>query len=188
MTTATRVGRAASENDRKQDDASVASPAKRLDARTVRAARRPPRYFTLNGAAMVSIAAVALSVIGILYLIQTAKVAGLGYELSDLQTKHDQLAIDNADLGYKIAKYQSLDAVNQIATQKLGMVPLTKDKFLDVQAPAGAQLPTPPAPSPPRLSLLQRIERAIGGVGSAEAPSKGPSALPTATPEVGKGP
>jgi cell division protein FtsL len=123
-----------------------------------------------------------LSIIGILYLIQTAHVASLGYRLSDVQNERDKLAIENARLGYDIAKYESLDTIDQIATQKLGMAPLTKQQYLDVQAPAQAQLPPLPPTERAPVSIFRRVIDEIAGVGRAEAPAQGPPALPAPTP------
>lgn len=143
------------------------------------ATQRPrPRYVTLNGATMVTIAAVALSIIGMLYLVQTAHVAGLGYELSRIEQRRDELAIENARLGYEIARYESLDTIQEIAVQQLGMTPLTRYQFLRVEQPRREQLTAPAPPPVPAESLWQRIERAIAGVGRAHAPAQGTPALP----------
>jgi len=143
-----------------------------------RAAVRPARrYFTLHGAAMVAIAAAALTVIGMLYLIQTSHVASLGYQLSRLQNQRDQLAIDNARLGYQVAQFESLDTIYQVATQKLGMVPLTRHQFMQVQVPANDQLPANAPQTAPPESGLRRVWRELAGIGRGQAPAQGPPAL-----------
>lgn len=166
MSSVTRIGR----------PATTTNP--RATRRTRSQARAPRRYFALNGAAMVTIAGVALSIIGILYLVQTSHVAKLGYELSRLQQRRDALAIENARLGYEVAKQESLDAVAQIATEELGMIPLSRYRFLEVQAPLDQELPELPAITPEPESFWERMQRALLGVGRATAPAQGPAALP----------
>ena len=157
--------------------------ARRVDGAPVsgRATVRPRparRYFTLNGARMVAIAAAALTVIGMLYLIQTAHVASLGYQLSRLQDQRDQLAIDNARLGYQVAQFESLDTIYQVATQQLGMVPLTRHQFMQVQVPANDQLPAVAPLTAPPESALRLVWRELTGIGRSQAPAQGPPALP----------
>jgi cell division protein FtsL len=129
--------------------------------------RQQGQYIALNGVAMVIIAAVALALIGILYLMQTARVAGLGYKFSDLQSQYYSLSLENSKLGYQVARDQSLDKVNQIATEQLGMTPLKNFQFLQVQRPANDNLPPTPPDVQPQRSLLQRIKAAITGQSSA---------------------
>ncbi len=129
------------------------------DRPTVPERRRPRgQYLALNGVAMVIIAAVALTAIGILYLVQTAKVAGLGYEFSRLQNQYYSLSLENSKLGYDVARDQSLDQVSQIATQQLGMTPLKNFQFLQVQRPANDNLPPLPPDVEPQKSLVERIK------------------------------
>ncbi len=130
--------------------------------------RRRPRgqYLALNGVAMVIIAAVALTAIGILYLVQTAKVAGLGYEFSRLQNQYYSLSLENSKLGYDVARDQSLDKVSQVATQQLGMTPLKNFQFLQVERPANDNLPPLPPDVIPQKSLFERIKAAIIGESS----------------------
>ncbi|MBX5444607.1 hypothetical protein [Sphaerobacter sp.] len=145
-------------------------------AQAVRRERR--RYVSLNGAALVIVAGVAVSVIGILYLIQTSHVASLGYELSRIERERNELAMENARLGYLVAEQESLEQVERVATQELGMRPLTRYRFLEVQAPAEEELPPPPTPTPDAETLWERVWRGLTGVGRAQAPATGSPALP----------
>ncbi len=133
--------------------------------------RRPGQrgYLTLNGAALVALAAIVLTVLGFLYLVQTTRVAGLGYELSRLQRDHDTVEIETARLGYEIAHYESLDTVKQVAIEQLGMSSGGQQRFLDVQRPAQEQLPPPPRETAPPESFWHRIERATLGTGRASS-------------------
>ena len=129
--------------------------------------RRAKQYFALNGVALVIIVAAALTVICILYLVQTAKVASLGYKFSALQDTYYSLSLDNSKLSYDVAREHSLDTINQIATSQLGMTPMQNFQFLQVQRPAQDNLP-PLAPEVrPHPSIWQRITAAITGEASA---------------------
>jgi cell division protein FtsL len=146
----------------------------------VRRQARP--YISLNGAAMVGIAALAIGVIGILYLIQTSQVAELGYQLSHLQSQHDDLALDNSRLAYQVGRYESLDTIQQVATQQLGMTHLENYQFLQVQRPPQENLIPLPAEHFPNRSLFERAKGALLGIGHSHG-VEGPSTLPP----VGKG-
>lgn len=149
--------------------------------------RRPKQYFALNGVALVIIVAVALTVICILYLVQTARVASLGYKFSALQDQYYSLSLENSKLGYDVAREQSLDTINQIATGQLGMKPMDDFKFVQVQRPAQADLPVPPDETPPHESTWQRIKAALTGEASASVPQQAakPATTPVATPPTG---
>lgn len=127
------------------------------------------KYLTLNGAALVVLAAIVLTVLGFLYLVQTTHVAGLGYELGRLQRDHDALEIEIARFGYDIAHYESLDTVEQVAIEQLGMGAMDQHQFLDVQRPAQEQLPPPPRETAPPESFWHRVERAVRGTGRASS-------------------
>ncbi|HVX29007.1 MAG TPA: hypothetical protein VHA53_00900 [Nitrolancea sp.] len=150
--------------------------------------RRPKQYFELNGVALVIIVAVALTVICILYLVQTAHVASLGYKFSALQDNYYALSLENSKLGYDVAREQSLDTINQIATGQLGMKPMTDFKFVQVQRPPSDDLPELPPETLPHLSTWQRIKAALTGEASASVPQKpakpSKSTAPSASPNV----
>ena len=150
---------------------------------TPRADRRERRrYLRLNGASMVMIATIALSIIGILYLVQTSQVAQLGYQLSRLQKQHDELALENARIGYEIARYESIEKVQQVAIERLGMTPLKQYRFLTVQRPAQENLPTLPPEQAPPPPVWQRALDALRGIGHAHAPTE-PAATATTSGE-----
>lgn len=158
--------------------------------------RKRGQYIALNGVAMVIIAAIALTLIGILYLMQTAKVASLGYQFSNLQNQYYSLSLDNSKLGYQVARDQSLDTISRIAIEQLGMTPLKNFRFLQVQRPANDNLPPVPSDVQPRPSLWQRVRSAIIGESSASVheqvttttsnvASATPQASPATTPQAG---
>ena len=147
-------------------------------ATTTSRRRKPRQYFALNGVALVIIVAFALSVICILYLVQTAKVAGLGYKFSALQDEYYALSLDNSKLGYDVAREHSLDTINQIATSQLGMTPMQSFQFMQVERPPQDNLPALPPEVRPRETIWSRIKAAITGEASASV-SQHPSATPS---------
>jgi cell division protein FtsB len=139
----------------------------RRKKKTARMSGAPRRYFEINGAIMVSIAAVALSIIGMLYLIQTSQVASLGYELSRMQERRQALALEISELKYELARYESLDTIDGMARGRLGMTPITNYEFTSIERPYQEELVVPiedPAPAEP---LATRVMHALFGVGSA---------------------
>lgn len=140
-------------------------------------ARRP--YIDMNGATMVSIAAIALTVIGLLYLIQTSQVAQLGYDMSRLQSREDALALEISELQYEVARYESLHTVEEMAEQRLGMVPMTNYEFIDVQEPAQRELSLPEPRAAKQDSIVERVINTLAGTGYAEDPSHSDPVLQT---------
>ncbi len=129
--------------------------------------RRP--YLVMNGATMVAIAAIALTVIGILYLIQTSEVAQLGYDLSRLQTQRDALTLEISELEYELARYESLQTVEEVALTRLGMTPMSNYEFIEIQEPAQRNLTIPQPDEREPQSFFERISDAVMGVGAAES-------------------
>jgi cell division protein FtsL len=147
----------------------VRSASTRRAAPTQRPVSRP--YITVNGATMVSIAAIALTVIGLLYLIQTSQVASLGYDMSRLQTQRDALSLEISELEYELARYEALHTVEQIAEERLGMTRMSNYAFIEVQEPAERNLTVPEQEKAPSQSLAERVVNAILGIGSANSAS-----------------
>ncbi len=129
--------------------------------------RRP--YLIINGATMVAIAAIALTVIGILYLIQTSEVAQLGYDLSRLQSQRDTVTMEISELEYEVARYESLQTVEEVAVTQLGMTPMSNYEFIEIQQPAERNLTIPAPAEPEKQSFFERVVDAVFGVGSAES-------------------
>jgi cell division protein FtsL len=129
--------------------------------------RRP--YLIINGATMVAIAAIALTVIGILYLIQTSEVAQLGYDLSRLQSQKDSMTLEVSELEYDVARYEALQTVEEVAVTQLGMTPMSNYEFIEIQAPAERNLTIPEPIEPASRTFFERIVDAVSGVGSAES-------------------
>jgi cell division protein FtsL len=136
---------------------------------TAAAPRRP--YFVLNGATMVAIAAIALTVIGILYLIQTSEVAQLGYDMSRLQAQRESMTLEISELEYELARYESLQTVEEVAVTQLGMTPMNNYEFIEIQEPAQRNLVLPDPVEHHTPSVFERVLDAVLGVGSANSES-----------------
>lgn len=138
--------------------------------RESRAARAVRAAGGLSNVAIAVIVALALGGLSVLYLIQTSQVVQLGYQLTHLQEEHDALVLENSRLRYEIARYQSLDTIEQMARNELGMVPVRRTLFLEVERPATSEL-TPVAESRPEVvPRWQRLWDQIWGIGRARDP------------------
>ncbi len=128
---------------------------------------RPRR---LNNALMFVLIALTISIVGLLYLIQTSHVAGLGYEVSRLERQRMDVALENQRLTYEIARRQSLPAVETMARDDLGMQPMGEHIYLTVPAPASDQLELPSPQEGRTRSLGERIWDRITGEAEANHP------------------
>jgi hypothetical protein len=121
----------------------------------------------LNNALVFSIVALAIGAVGLLYLVQTSRVASLGYQVSALQREREARLLRNQQLSYDVARYQSLVLVERVAREQLGMVPMEDYVFFTVARPVVDELPAPATPVPARPSLAERVWDRITGVGTA---------------------
>ncbi len=127
------------------------------------------RYLVMNGATMVSIAAIAITVIGLLYLVQTAHVAQLGYDMSRLHAQRENLTMEISELEYELSRFESIQTVEGVAEAQLGMTPLTNYEFVEIQEPANRQLSLPDEERHESRSWLGRVQDALTGAGAAES-------------------
>jgi cell division protein FtsL len=140
-------------------------------ARIVRPATPP-----LNTAALFTIVVLTIATVGLLYLVQTSQVAGLGYEVSRLERQRTEKALENQQLSYEVARLQALPRVEQEALGQLDMQPLDDYLFLTVPLPASEELPAPPAAATRERSVVERIWDRL--TGRAEATHPAPEAAP----------
>jgi hypothetical protein len=140
-------------------------------ARIVRPAAPP-----LNTAALFTIVVLTIATVGLLYLIQTSQVAGLGYEVSRLERQRTEKALENQQLGYDIARLQALPQVEQVALRQLGMQPMGDYLFLTVPLPAADELTEPAVPANHERSVVERVWDQLAG--RAEATHPAPEVAP----------
>lgn len=117
----------------------------------------------VNTALIFIVVAVLITAVGLLYLLQTNYVAGLGYEMSQLQEERSTLALRNEQLNYALAQYESLSAVESVAVGQIGMEEAESQMFLSVPRPVNAELPTPEPLQAEAASLPERIWQRLTG-------------------------
>ena len=121
----------------------------------------------VNTAVIYIVVAVLITAVGLLYLIQTNHVAGLGYEMSQLQRERATLSTRNEQLNYSIAEYESLSRVESIAVNQMGMQESEAFEFLTVSRPENEQLTLPEPDSPGSPSLIERVWQGLTGSSTA---------------------
>lgn len=124
--------------------------------------RRP-----LHSAVMIIIAASLVAVVGMLYLLQINYVASLGYDMSALQRTREARSVENQRLRAQIAELQSLDRIEEVAVDDLGMEPYEDYRFLSVTWPESSELQPPEPLQPAPDSLLDRLRNALFGEAAA---------------------
>jgi cell division protein FtsL len=117
----------------------------------------------MNSAFLFAVVALAITVIGLLYLIQTAHVASLGYEVTRLERERAAAALENQQLTYTVASYESLPRIEQVAVETLYMQPVDGHIFLVVPLPSWEELPLPAPVSQPEQSLAYRVWERLTG-------------------------
>jgi|GEM_PF-2092996 len=99
-----------------------------LSATRVRTRRQHlPRYLELHPAVRYLLAVALVCAISLLYLMQTSQVASQSYRLRAFEAQRNAVVRDNNRLQLQIAELKSRTRIQQIARNKLGMVPLGKN-------------------------------------------------------------
>ncbi len=143
----------------------------------VRRYRLPPQppepRSRVSSAVIFIVVAGLITAVGMLYLIQTNHVAGLGFEMSQLQREREALALRNEQLNYSLAGYESLGAVEEIALEQLGMSESEDFVFLSVPRPASDELPVVEPVEAHQPSVWRQIWNDLTGQATAIQPSAG---------------
>src|SRR3954447_26691352 len=97
------------------------------------------RYLSLDGARYLIAAAVILSLISLISLGQTGRLATQGYELAQMQTERNQLLRQRSALQLELSEAASRLKIDQRASA-LGLRPMTPDQahYVTVATPATA--------------------------------------------------
>jgi hypothetical protein len=146
----------------RRQDAAVIGDSPRARASAVARGARP-----MNAALLFTVVALSIMVVGLLYLIQTAQVASLGYELTRLERERATAALANQRLTYTVANYESLPAIERIAIDTRNMQPASDYAFIVVPLPPRDQLQLPPAPEQAEMSLGRRVWERLTGQSTA---------------------
>lgn len=121
------------------------------------------RSSRMNGAVMFTIAALGITMVGLLYLIQTSQIAGLGYEVSRLERERLEKSLENQALTYELSRFQALPAIEQVAIEDMGMLPVDDPIYLTVQSPPSDELIVAEPQAGTRRSLGERLWDALRG-------------------------
>jgi hypothetical protein len=102
------------------------------------------RYLRLDGGRHLIAAALLLSMISLISLNQTGRLAAIGYDITTLQQRKTILLRERNDMLLRLSQAQSLDTVRKRAEEQK-LRPLTADqvRYMTVE------LPTPDAPARP---------------------------------------
>ena len=137
--------------------------------------RRPeqaaPAPRRLGNPAVFLIVATTIAIIGLLYLIQTSQVAGLGYTVSQLENERMEQSLENQQLTYQVAAYEALPKIELAARGQLGMLPIDSHIFISVPRPASDDLIVPAPEQPRRRSVAERIWDRLTGEAEASHPA-----------------
>ncbi|HEU5099374.1 MAG TPA: hypothetical protein VFU22_10160 [Roseiflexaceae bacterium] len=95
------------------------------------------RYLSLDGGRYLIAAAVILSLMSLISLGQTGRLATQGYELAQLQDQRTQLLRQRSALQLRLSEAESLIKVDQLASG-LGLHPMTPDqaRYVTIAPPA----------------------------------------------------
>ena len=145
----------------------VARPPAAAASAPARSARRGAQS---RGPRLLILAALALSLLGVIYLLQISRVASYGYELARIQQRQAELDRENELLLYRLSEERRLERVDDLARRDYGMQPLDPGRLATATATAAASTAANGAPARP----TQRYQ--FIGV------QRPPAAPPTPTP------
>lgn len=135
---------------------------------------RLPQYLRLDGGRYLIAAALALSLLSLITLGQTGRLATKGYEIGQLQKYRTELLREQSKLNLRISEAQSLAKIEQRAQQQ-GLRPAMPDqiRYLTVaplvQAPPASEA-IPPAEAAPPVEVAPPVEAPATEAAPTEAP------------------
>ena len=103
-----------------------------------------------RGAGAVALAVLALSALGLLYLLQISRVASYGYTLSTIQARQAQLDREYELLLYQVSQERTPARVDDLARREYGMQPLDPGADAEGQPPAAAGTGAAATPAKPK--------------------------------------
>src|SRR5690242_9344582 len=86
-----------------------------------------PRYLQLDGGRYLIAAALLLSLMSLITLGQTGRLAAKGYEIAQLQERKTELLRERSTLNLRLSEAQSLDAIQRRA-EALHLRPMTSEQ------------------------------------------------------------
>jgi hypothetical protein len=104
-----------------------------------------PRYLRLDGGRYLIVAALLLSLMSLISLGQTGRLATKGYQLAQLQTQQSQLLRERSALLLRLSEAESLTSVEKRA-RSLNMRPMAPEqaRYITITPTAESMEPTKP--------------------------------------------
>ncbi|NOK58422.1 MAG: hypothetical protein GFH27_549279n228 [Chloroflexi bacterium AL-W] len=101
-----------------------------------------PRYLKLDGGRYLIAAVMVLSLMSMLTLGQTGRLASKGYTISQLQNQQTLLLRQHSSLQMDLSEHQSLDSITQRA-QDMGMRPVAPEqiRYVTIESDRANTLP-----------------------------------------------
>lgn len=111
----------------------IAWPGRRdLPKRAQAAKQRAHQLVVPRHVALFIVIAAVVCAVSLIYLVQTSAVANRAYQIDSLKYDNEELARANETLKLEIAEFESLAAVEQVATDQLGMQPVNDVEYISV--------------------------------------------------------
>lgn len=92
---------------------------------------------------VISVALLAVAAVGLVQVLQTSRVAEVGYTLRDLEVERQSLDANIRLLEAQIAQSSNLERLREQAVGRLGMVPPDNTMRIRVEAMAPSNMPLP---------------------------------------------
>jgi len=89
---------------------------------------RQPTKLQMGPTSATFVVVALISVLALLYLHQITKTGALGYKVTDLTTKRDQILAEKQEMGVEAARLQSIAATKQSAAAG-AMIPTTQVSY-----------------------------------------------------------
>ncbi|MFW6074544.1 MAG: hypothetical protein ACOC9Y_03050 [Chloroflexota bacterium] len=112
-----------------------------------------------------------ITVVGMLYLLQTNYVASLGYEMTELQRERERALVENERLQSEIAGITTQREIRATAESDLRMEPMSDYRFVTVSYPDASPPPEEAGQAQAESSLIDRFLNRILGRGEANSTS-----------------
>lgn len=97
----------------------------------------------ISNTMIVAVAMLTVATAGIFQVLQTSRVAEVGYQLRALQTERESLDAEIRLLEAQVAESSNLEHLREQAESRLGMVPPVDDLSITVDTPAPEVVPLP---------------------------------------------
>jgi cell division protein FtsB len=125
----------------------------------------------LSRTMIVALAMLAIATAGIVQVLQSSRVAEVGYQLRALEGERESLTAQIRLLEARLASSSNLEVIREQAEGRLGMVPAAEQFAITVEVPAPHVVPLPrryvelpPREAPPERSWWEELLGALPGL------------------------